>query len=195
VSSARGVRLLGVLARARARVVGTWFCGAVLPVLAGAVLLPIAGCDSRGGSGGDPGELAVVLGTGVDRYEPLEGEPTLTLIKGFQGGFHVWVSFLVYGFETSILRMELDTAWDGNVDSVIPMDGNVRTRGVTDAAGDPAQVLLGWPAVIYEPQCAHGRRIRLDITVRDESNGTEASDTRFFIADVAEADRATSCSP
>jgi len=164
-------------------------------------LVPLAGCDSGGsgggnaGGGGAPGEPEVALGTGVEQYEPIEGEPTIELIKGIQGGFHVWASFLVYGFEGTVLRMELTTSREGHADSIIPMQGNVRVRDVTDPAGRPARALVGWPAVIYDPTCAHGRRIRLDILVRDETNGTEASDTRFFIADVAEEERGASCSP
>ena len=172
----------------------TW----VIPVL---FLVPFLGCDSGAanggdaGSGGAAGEPAVVLGTGVEQYEPIEGEPTLTLIKGFQGGFHVWASFLAYDFETTVLRMELITSRDGHAESIIPMQGNVRVRDVMDGTGRPARALVGWPAVIYDPECANGLRIRLDILVRDETHGTEASDTRFFIADVAEEERGASCSP
>lgn len=189
---------LGVFARAFRRAPPSASRGPLSRLLPFLVVVPFAGCDSDGASddgGGAPSEPAVVLGTGVDGYEPIEGEPTLTLIKGLQGGFHVWMSFLAYGFDTNVLRMELATSWDGYVESIIPMQGNVRMRDALDAAGHPAQVLVGWPAVIHDPTCAHGRRIRLDITVRDQTNGTEASDTRVFVADVAEEERGTSCPP
>jgi hypothetical protein len=170
--------------------------GWLLPV---SFLVLLAGCDSGSADGANAGsggasEPVVVLGTGVEQYEPIEDEPALRLIKGFQGGFHVWASFLAYDFETIVLRMELITSRDGHAESIIPMQGNVRVREVMDAAGRPARALVGWPAVIYDAECAHGRRIRLDLLVRDEANGTEASDTRFFIAEVAEEERGTSCS-
>src|SRR5262245_34719311 len=44
----------------------------------------------------EPSELSVVLGTGQAMFEPMEGEPELTLVAGTQGGFHVWASFLAY---------------------------------------------------------------------------------------------------
>lgn len=165
-----------------------------MPVVLVVDVLFLEACGTESDGGAEPVEPAVVLGTGAERYEPLEGEPTIALIKGFQGGFHVWASFLTYGFQSNVLHMDLDTAWDARVDSLVPMQGNVRTQEVTDAVGKPAGAVVGWPARIFDPACAHGQRIRLDLTVRDETNGTEASDTRFFIAEVAEADRSTSCS-
>ncbi len=184
-------RLLDALARVGSRASRARL--SVFPLIA-----PLAGfgCGPEGeGLEDTTNAIAVVLGTGAESYEPIEAEPTLDLIKGFQGGFHVWVSFLTYGFESTVLRMELETAWDGDVDSIVPMAGNVRMRDIVDPSGEPARVLVGWPAVIYDPTCAHGRRIRLDLTLRDRTNGTEASDTRHFVAAVPEADRAPSCPP
>jgi hypothetical protein len=187
-------RLLEVLAAACSRGSRQRPCAALL-----IVALACSGCGPQDegieGIEGTPNALAVVLGTGVDSFEPIEAEPTLGLIKGFQGGFHVWVSFLAYGFDSTVLRMELETAWEGDADSTLPMAGNVRIRDVGDASGKPARGLVGWPAIIYDPTCAHGRRIRLDLTVRDRTNGTDASDKRHFVAAVPEADRALSCPP
>lgn len=145
--------------------------------------------------GSDPGEASgarVVLGTGLEAYEPIEGEPELPVIKGIQGGFHVWTSFLAYGYDTDVLHMDLVTRWDGADESIIEMPGNVRVRPVTDAAGLPALASVGWPALVYNAPCAQGQRLRIELTVRDAS-GREASDERTCIADVPPEDRATDC--
>lgn len=44
------------------------------------------------------GEPSVVLGTGTDRYEPLDDGDTVELIAGIQGGWHVDVSLWFDGF-------------------------------------------------------------------------------------------------
>jgi hypothetical protein len=151
----------------------------------------LAACGS-GAEGGDDGP-SVVLGTGRDAFEPLGADGTVPLIKGIQGSYHVWTSFLAYGFDTDVLRMELTTRWDGLDDSVLEMSGNVGLKPATDPAGMPALVSLGWPASIFNPVCANGRRLEIDLTVRDTAAGLSASDSRLWIVDVAEEDRSSDC--
>ncbi|HTV24247.1 MAG TPA: hypothetical protein VMG12_36395 [Polyangiaceae bacterium] len=159
----------------------------------------LAGCGSEAdtpgaaGDGSAPDGPRVVLGTGRDAFEALESDGTVALIKGIQGGFHVWTSFLAYGFDTDIVRMELATRWDQRDESVLEMAGNVSVKASTDADGAPARVSLGWPASIFNPRCSNGRRLDIDLTVRDTSAGLSASDTRSWIVDVAVEDRASDC--
>ena len=157
-------------------------------------LLACWGCGTEDSSGRDESTVTVVLGTGSDTFEAIESEPTLTLIKGLQGGFHIWTSFLVYGFETDVVRMELSTRWEGVTESIIEMDGNVAVFPAKDPAGVDAKASVGWPALIYNPTCAHGKTLRFDITVRD-MDGNVANDIRRCIADVPEADRSSDCAP
>jgi hypothetical protein len=135
----------------------------------------------------------VVLGTGREAFEALASDGTIPLIKGIQGGFHVWTSFLAYGFHSDVLRMELTTRWDELDDSVLEMAGNVAVRPATDADGMPAQASLGWPASIFNPACANGRRLGIELTVRDTEMGLAASDSRRWIVDVAAEDRSSDC--
>lgn len=178
--------------------------------LAGTVLalawLP-AGCAFDGGAEGradgapdgaaSPDAVAagprVVLGTGREAFEALASGASVPLIKGIQGGFHVWTSFLAYGFDTDVMRMELVTRWDGLDESALDVAGNVRVSPTTDAAGAPALVSLGWPAGIFNPVCAHGRQLALDLTVRDTQAGLAASDSIVWVVDVAEEDRSSEC--
>lgn len=151
------------------------------------------GCADPGGAGADSGGPRVVLGTGRTAFEALESDGTIPLIKGIQGGFHVWTSFLAYGFDTDVLRMELVTRWEELDESVLEMAGNVGVRPGTDPAGAAVLVSLGWPASIFNPVCSNGRRLLIDLTVRDELAGASASDRRRWIVDVAEEDRSTDC--
>lgn len=161
-----------------------------------------AGGDAAGGAAGDgaagdgaggAGGPRVVLGTGRELFEPLDSEESVPLIKGIQGGFHVWTSFLAYGFDTDVLRMELATRWDELDGSALEMAGNVAVRPGVDAEGTAVLLSLGWPASIFNPACANGRRLGIDLTVRDTSAGLSASDSRHWIVDVAAEDRSTDC--
>jgi hypothetical protein len=153
----------------------------------------LAACGSNAEDGGSADGPHVVLGTGREAFEPLGADGTVPLIKGIQGGFHVWTSFLAYGFDADVLRMELATRWDELDDSVLEMAGNVSVKPATDPAGMPALVSLGWPASIFNPACANGRRLRIDLTVLDADGGLSASDSAFWIVDVAEEDRSSDC--
>jgi hypothetical protein len=170
----------------------------------------IVGCGSDGRDpGADPagGDRAgfgveagaegprVVLGSGREAFEAVEADGVVPLIKGIQGGFHVWTSFLIYGFDTDVVRMELATRWDMLDDSLLEMKGNVSVRPATDPSGMPALVSLGWPASIFNPACSNGQRLDLAITVRDQNAGISASDARQWVVDVAEEDRSSDCAP
>jgi hypothetical protein len=99
----------------------------------------------------------------------------------------------VYGFDTDIARMELTTAWDTLDESRIEMNGNVSLRPVMDPDGVPALASLGWPASIFNPACANGKRLELSLTVRDQKAGISASDARRWVVDVALEDRSPDC--
>lgn len=134
----------------------------------------------------------VVLGTGQQQFEPLDDDVPVPLIKGIQGGWHVWTSFLAYGFDTDVLRMDLTTRWEGVDESVLGGPGNVAVRPVRDASGAAALASVGWPAVVFNPTCAHGHFLRVTLTVND-SEGRSARDTRRWIMEVPEADRSSDC--
>jgi hypothetical protein len=114
------------------------------------------------------------------------------VIKGTQGAFHVWTSFLAYGFDTDVLRMDLTTRWEGRPDTILGEPGNIDVQATEDAAGAAALAFVGWPAVVFDATCGHGRRLRIELTVLD-AEGRSASDTRHWVVDVPEADRSNDC--
>ena len=147
------------------------------------------------GGGGDEAAQRVELGTGEVSYEPIEGEPELTLARGSQGGFHVWASFVAEGFSGERLAMELRTTVVGQDDSTLVMRADLATRPFQDEEGEPNEAVrtfAGYPAQIFDARCGHGKRARLEITLSDDSGGL-ASDTRHCLLDVPESFRRSDC--
>jgi hypothetical protein len=151
-------------------------------------------CGAAAGCGDEPPprERSVVLGTGQADFEPMDGEPELSLVAGIQGGFHVWASFLAYGYSAQLIGMVLVTTVDGEPDSRLVMRANLSTYDTIDADGNTARSFAGFPAQVYDARCAHGRRVEVNITLTD-SDGTTSEDTRYCIANVAPALRLTDC--
>jgi hypothetical protein len=167
--------------------------GGLAPACALALLIVAVGC------GGEPAPppavtdgVSVVLGTGQNAFQSLDDDAPVPLIRGLQGGWHVWTSFHAYGFDTEVLRMDLTTRWEGVEESVLGGPGNVRVQPVEDATGAPALASVGWPAIVYNPTCAHGHRLLINLTVMD-TDGHVASDSRRWIMEVPEADRSSDC--
>ena len=142
--------------------------------------------------GGPAAAQRVVLGSGVREFEPQLDDAHAALIAGPQGAYHVWTSFLSYGFDTDVLHMELSTGWDDTSDSALEMAGRVSAKPTLDAQGLPALATVGWPALIEDPLCENGRALRVVLRVSDDE-GHSAGDMRRWILDVAEENRSTEC--
>ena len=155
------------------------------------------GCGSEGGAEAttDAGSTGprVMLGSGRAAFEAVEANGSVPLIKGIQGGFHVWTSFFAYGFTTDVVRMELSTRWGGLDDSLLEMAGNVGVHPASDPSGMPALLSLGWPAIVSNPACSNGQLLDVEITISDRATGASASDAIRWVIVVAEEDRASDC--
>ena len=123
-----------------------------------------------------PGELALELGTGEIAFEPIEGEPTLPLVAGPQGGHHVWVSVVVVGASSERAELLVD---------VVPVDGPepprrapVRVQLEASEGGDAE--IVGWPAELADPGCMVGRRAIVRATLTDE-DGAVGVDERAIV--------------
>jgi hypothetical protein len=149
--------------------------------LASCALLALAQCACGDEpAGGAPGAQRVVLGTGEARFEHVEGEPELPLVAGAQGGFHVWASFLAYGFDTPTIDLTLTTLVDG-ADENLVMRARLTTREVIDPEGLPARTFAGFPAQVRDARCADGQRVRLQLHVAAPGGEPSASDERQCI--------------
>ncbi|MCB9548815.1 MAG: hypothetical protein H6706_23670 [Myxococcales bacterium] len=64
----------------------------------------------------DAGEPMLQIGTGARRFEPLEEGQEVPIIKGNQGGYHVWGGFLASGFPLEgDIRVQFDLLLDEEV--------------------------------------------------------------------------------
>ncbi|MEY4546142.1 MAG: hypothetical protein RL685_2337 [Pseudomonadota bacterium] len=121
-----------------------------------------------------------MLGTGEATFEHIAGEPELPLVAGSQGGFHVWASFLAYGFDSSSLDLTLTTTVDG-ADNDLVMHARLSTREILDADGVPARSFAGFPAQVRDARCANGQRVRLQLHVAAPGGDSFATDQRHCI--------------
>ncbi len=148
----------------------------VAAVLSGGTVLLALGCADgdppdrdgvgAGGAGGAAPGPTVTLGTGEAEFEPIEGEPTLEMAAGFQGGFHIWTSFLATGFEDERLDMVLVTETDGDPDSALTMRATLKGSEFEDTTGKPVWTFAGYPGQIRDARCANGKRVHLSVTLQ-----------------------------
>ena len=167
-----------------------WRSTAVALALGAALL----GCGSGSEQTEDPvsgASQSVVLGTGEAEFESMEGEPQIRLVHGAQGGFHVWASFLAYGFESEALDLTLTTSVEGAAENLV-MHARLTTREVLDAEGNPARSFAGFPAQVRDARCADGRRVELRLHLSEPAGGA-ADDVRHCVAEVAEEFRTIEC--
>jgi hypothetical protein len=139
-----------------------------------------------------PSEQSVVLGTGEAEFEAIDGEPRLRLVAGVQGGFHVWASFLAYGFASDRVDMVLETLVEDDPSTRLVMRARLSLRGTLDADGEPMQFFAGFPAQVYGARCAQDKRVQVSVTLSDP-NGASATDARHCIAEVDAAERRADC--
>lgn len=120
--------------------------------------LAMAGCaDAPPVEDVDP---ALELGTGSWRFEALEDGQEVELVKGAQGGWHVWISVRVRGMggEPPPLRL-----------TVAPADGS-RPAETTEVLlpfdpprADGWQQLVGYTGIVNDPSCLVGELVRFTV--------------------------------
>lgn len=105
----------------------------------------------------------VELGTGARRYEPLAAGEEVPIIRGPQGGFHVWGGFRGDGFADCEVRIRFELSIDGVPYAAADYTEFGLPRG-DDGAFDYAAV-----AVVYEQngdvEATSGRTMTLRLAV------------------------------
>jgi len=133
-----------------------------------------AGCGAETGRPGE-GETHLELGSGSWRFEPLEDGQAVDLVRGAQGGWHIWISVRAEGFAESQAVLELETQVAD--ESRPPQHTEVEVRlERPDAEGRRA--FIGWPAILAEPGCLMGEMLRVTATLRDDA-GTRVEAERY----------------
>ncbi|MEM1416181.1 MAG: hypothetical protein AAGH15_14840 [Myxococcota bacterium] len=109
-----------------------------------------------------PQAAALEVGTGSWRFEALEDGQEVELIRGAQGGWHVWVSFRVRGVDMDPVPVTL---------SMQPADEG-REPYVTDVAlrFDPEdregwRKTVGWTGILPDPACVVGELLRIEASL------------------------------
>lgn len=110
----------------------------------------------------EPTGASLEIGTGTARFAPLSDGAEIPLVRGAQGGWHMWISVRASGLDTAFGSVEVA---HGPADESRPMD--VTRAGATfdppDALG--RRSMLGWPAILADPSCSVGRLHRVRVTV------------------------------
>ncbi|MCA9600875.1 MAG: hypothetical protein KC417_02555 [Myxococcales bacterium] len=135
------------------------------------------GCGgSTGEHPGGPVEAGLELGTGSWRFEAIDDGAELPLIRGAQGGWHVWLSFASTGMATATGLLVIETQ--------VADESRSAKRTQVDVSFDPAgsdgrRKYVGWPEIFPDPGCFVGQLVRVDASFVDEE-GTRVSDERYF---------------
>jgi hypothetical protein len=129
-------------------------------VLGALALVGLAGCASV--EAAPSSDALLEVGTGTARFELLEDGAEVAMVRGAQGGWHLWISARASGLGSGTGSLEIA---HGPADGGEPLES---TRvGVVfdppDAQGRRAT--LGWQAILAEPSCAVGRLHRIRVTV------------------------------
>lgn len=141
-----------------------------VPLLAA---LALAGCA---GEEPAPGEVAIELGTGEWRFEPLVDGQEVRMIHGAQGGWHVWTSLRAIDLEPDRVRLELYMRLVDEPES----EWNTSKIDVNMVPDGDSLAYLGYPFVIVDPACTAGRALEVRAVMRDR-RGTMGSDSRVIV--------------
>ena len=101
---------------------------------------------------------ALEVGTGSWRFEALADGQEVELIRGAQGGWHVWVSFRVRGvpMERPPIRLTLEPA-----DGSRPPQEVFLELPFEDAGEDGWRKRIGYTGIVNDPSCLVGELLRV----------------------------------
>jgi len=107
-------------------------------------------------------DAALELGTGSWRFEPLEDGQEVELVRGAQGGWHVWISVRTRGVEDDRPPVRLTV---GPADGSRPPDEVEVALPFDPPRDDGWRQLVGYTGVVNEPACLVGELVRFTVRV------------------------------
>jgi hypothetical protein len=125
----------------------------------------------------EEGEARLEVGTGTWRFEPLEDGQEVPMVRGAQGGWHVWVSVRAEHLQASTGRLEIEV--QPADESAPPESASVGVQFDPPDA-DGMRSYLGWPAILSSPSCAVGETLRVHVTLTT-SAGQQISAERYLV--------------
>ena len=130
-------------------------------------LLLVVGC-------GVSGPAAVTLGTGTDRFEPVERGATLPIIQGPQGGFHLPLNVRAKGFDARSVSLTFTGArTDGGTEVC---RGLYPRAELAEDADGTARLLDGARCYVDDPLGLMG--VEVDLAVSATDARSTATDVR-----------------
>ena len=155
-----------------------------MPVASALLLVALAGCAAEGSD--VPPE--VILGSGVDAFDPLADGDDLGIVQGPQGGFHVYGSVRAVGLDPGDpenLYAESNptttfTAYNGDVR--VDLGASTYQQGL-DPGPEPYYQMIGRLVIldIASPAELDGVTLRIEVVITDV-DGVSAGDQRMVVA-------------
>jgi hypothetical protein len=122
------------------------------------LLLTVAGLALGCGEVPPPAEEpALELGTGSWRFDALEDGQQVELVRGAQGGWHMWVSLRVRGvdMERPPIRLTVQPA-----DESRPADETEIQLPFEEANSEGWRQRIGYTGIVEDPSCLVGELVR-----------------------------------
>ena len=139
-----------------------------IALLASAPLTSLGGCAEA-----PTEEAAIEVGTGSWRFELIEDGQEVALVRGAQGGWHLWISVRVRGIEGDAppLRLSLQPADE----SAPAYETDVQLR-LDPPDADGWRELVGYTGILPEPSCVVGELLRVRVSTPMEDGRVMASE-------------------
>jgi hypothetical protein len=99
------------------------------------------------------------LGTGSYRFEPLEDGQPVELVRGAQGGWHIWLSMRLRGVDLArpTIRLTMQPADES------PAPQEVEVSLLFDPPDDNGyRELIGYTGIVQDPACLVGELVRVE---------------------------------
>ena len=147
-----------------------------------ALAFSVAGCSTEG-------PPTIVLGTGFFEFEPLKDNGSVSIVRGPQGGYHIWISVRgrYIAPESLKLCLTLDLADTGEqlekvttvVDLILP-DGSQEAGGA-GSSHDGWGESLGNRLFVPSPEQIDGKLVRINVEAMGR-DGRVAHDSKVVIS-------------
>ncbi len=122
------------------------------------LLLVVAGLALGCGEVPPPAEEpALELGTGSWRFDALEDGQEVELVRGAQGGWHMWVSLRMRGVDMDRPPVELTVQ---PADESRPADVTAIPVGFEEPNSEGWRQLIGFTGIVEDPSCLVGELVR-----------------------------------
>lgn len=145
---------------------------------------PVADAAPTDG-GPSPTRAWVEVGGGARAFEPIEPGQRVPLVRGPQGGYHVWGGLRGAGFEPEGVTLDFRVVRPEGGDPLAMANYVDFLEPGTDGVFEYAAVAVIFRDDFPDPQVFHGERLRLELTVTDV-DGLVLRDEVEFVADCCE---------